>query len=246
MIKPLAKSVLQAVGGYQRASRVWMWTEPRLTRSVRFVSRRDGRLVRRYLARPGVHGLHIGAGDNHLDGWLNTELCPRADQIFLDATRPFPLPAAAFDYVYSEHMIEHIPYAAAVGMVRECHRILKPGGVIRIVTPDLRFLTRLLEAETPEVRAYLAYAHAAHRIDGPPGSAVHAVNHFVRAWGHQFIYDAASLMALLAAAGFMEVATRELDASAHAPLRGLAKTDRMPAGFLAMESLTVEAQRAAR
>jgi predicted SAM-dependent methyltransferase len=245
MLKRAARSLAVSLGAYERASRAWMWTEPRLTSAVRAVTGKNGRLIRRYLdTAAGVRGLHIGCGANHLPGWLNTELSPRRDEIYLDATRPFPFPAGAFEFVYSEHMIEHVPYAGALHMMRECRRVLRPGGVVRIVTPNLAFLTTLLAAPLPpELDAYVEYSRVQYRIGGTEVNGVHVFNHFMRAWGHQFIYDAASLRALFERAGLASVVETPLDESAHAPLRGLAKADRMPAGFLEMESLTMEGQK---
>jgi predicted SAM-dependent methyltransferase len=245
MLKLAAKSLMRYFGWYERASRAWMWAEPRLTNSVRAVTRKNARLIDQYLAAHQLRGLHVGCGGNHLDRWLNTELCPRGDEIFLDATRGFPLPSQSFDYVYSEHMIEHIPYTAAVQMLRECHRVLRAGGVVRLVTPDLAFLRTLLEPPySPQVTEYIAYSREAHRIEGPAGSGVHVFNHFMRAWGHQFIYDQAALFDLLRDTGFHNVVARTLNDSPHDALRGLAMTSRMPPGFLAMESLVVEAEKA--
>src|SRR5688500_20185435 len=69
----------------------------------------DGVVLQEYLAKHRVHKLHIGAGDGALAGWLNTDIDPGADDIFfLDVTKPFPFAGNMFDYVYSEHMIEHI------------------------------------------------------------------------------------------------------------------------------------------
>lgn len=244
MLKPAAKTLVQSLGWYEAASRAWMWTEPRLTNSVRAITRKDRRLVRQYLAANDTRRLHIGCGANRLEGWLNTELCPRDTEIFLDATRPFPLPAGSFDYVYSEHMIEHVPYAGGAAMLRECYRVLRTGGVIRIVTPDLAFLRTLLDPPySGQVTKYIAYSRQEHKIEGPPDSGVHVFNHFMRAWGHQFIYDKTSLTMLMRDAGFHNIVERTLEQSPHDALRGLAKTSRMPPGFLAMESLVVEAQK---
>jgi hypothetical protein len=69
------------------------------------------------------------------------------------------------------------------------------------------------------------------------------VNNFMRAWGHQHVYDEASLREQLITAGFADVVATSLDDSAHPPLRGIAKHDRMPAGLLALESLVLEATR---
>lgn len=244
MLKLLAKSVVRSLGWYEGASRAWMWAEPRLIRAARLLTGQNERLVRRYLATALVPGLHIGAGANHLVGWLNTELTPRSDEIYLDATQPFPLPTAAFDYVYSEHMIEHIPYGGAMQMVGECFRVLRPGGTIRIVTPNLAFLQTLAgEPLAPGLQAYVEYSRREHRIGGAEVGGVHVFNHFMRAWGHQFIYDTVTLRQLLHNAGFTSVVERSLIDSPHPHLRGLAKLDRMPAGFLEMESITLEGKK---
>lgn len=246
MSKRLLKSALERAGLYEQASAAWIRIEPRLIRATRAITGKNERLVAAYLKSEREPKLHIGAGDNDLSGWLNTELCPRGSEVFLDATKPFPFAANTFAFIYSEHMIEHIPYAGAVSMMRECHRVLRPGGVIRIVTPNMAFLKSLLASPpTPEQHAYIRYSYEAHRISGPPGSAVHVVNHFVRAWGHQFIYDLETLSALVAAAGFADVLPSPLLDSKHPSLRTLAKTERMPDGFLEMESIVVEARKPA-
>lgn len=237
---------LQAAGLYETASRAWMWLEPRSTSAIRTISGKNERLTRAYLASARQPGLHIGCGANHLAGWLNTELCPRRDEIFLDATRPFPFADDTFAVVYSEHMIEHVSYADGAAMLRECFRVLRPGGTIRIVTPDLAFLRALLDdAPHPQRDAYMTFYQRHHRL-ADPFTVTHLVNHFVRAWGHQFIYDRDTLTGLLRSAGFAAVEPRGLLDSRVAELRGLAKVDRMPEGFLEMESLTVEGRKPPR
>jgi predicted SAM-dependent methyltransferase len=49
-----------------------------------------------------------------------------------------------FDYIFSEHMIEHVDHDGAVAMLRECYRVLKPGGTICMATPDLAVIVGLL------------------------------------------------------------------------------------------------------
>ena len=243
-MKSALKSMLKSAGWYQPASNAWMRLEPRLIAVTRSLLRTNQRLTDAYLAGTTEPKLHIGCGANHLEGWLNTELCPHGREIFLDATRPFPLPSGAFAFVYSEHMIEHIPHVHARVMVQECFRILRPGGVIRLVTPNLAFLATLLERDlTPFQNAYIDYSVQQYAIEGGAGSGVHVFNHFMRAWGHQFIYDQASLNRLVAEAGFVDISPAGLSESRHAGLQGIAKVDRMPAGFLAAESIVVEARK---
>lgn len=54
-----------------------------------------------------------------------------------DATVHFPLADASFDWIFCEHLIEHLQPTGALSMLREFQRLLRPGGVIRISTPDL-------------------------------------------------------------------------------------------------------------
>ena len=243
-VKAQLKAALKALNVYEPASRAWIATEPRLIRAARRVTGRNQKLIERYFATHSTRKLHIGCGDNELGGWLNTELCPRGEQIFLDATKAFPFADNVFALIYSEHMIEHIALPDAARMLSECCRVMKPGGIIRIVTPNLEFLTTLLESPaSPQLRNYIAYSMDVYRIQatGPEGTAV--FNNFMRAWGHQYIHNAASLGALMSGAGFEQVERLPLNDSSHAGLSGLAKATRMPAGFLEMESFVLEGRK---
>ena len=59
-------------------------------------------------------------------------------------TKRFPFPEQSVDYFHTEHMIEHVPLSSAQFVMNECYRTLKPGGKIRIATPDIMKLARLL------------------------------------------------------------------------------------------------------
>ena len=94
--------------------------------------------VRAHFARTTRPKLQIGTGPNPLPGWLNTTLYPfTPGTVFLDATKPFPMPDSSQDYIFSEHVIEHLEFDDAAFMLRECQRVLKPKGRIRLATPDL-------------------------------------------------------------------------------------------------------------
>jgi SAM-dependent methyltransferase len=56
--------------------------------------------------------------------------------------RGIPYPDRTFDVVYHSHLLEHIDREQAPAFVAECFRVLKPGGAIRIVVPDLELLGR--------------------------------------------------------------------------------------------------------
>ena len=82
--------------------------------------------------------LHIGAGQNSLSDWLNTDIYPSKAYIYyLDAQHTFPIVDKRVQYIFCEHTIEHIPLNSGDAMLRECYRVLADGGKIRLATPDL-------------------------------------------------------------------------------------------------------------
>lgn len=202
----------------------------------------NARLLEDHLAQEGTKRLQLGTGFHFLPGWLNSDLRHNNERFFaLDVLKPFPLPEASFDYVFCEHMIEHITLPEARAMLGECHRVLKPGGVARIVTPALGFLVRLMGTDRSDTEeAYLQWAWE-HNFggEGPPNVAV-VVNGFMRTWGHQFIYDHRTLKSLFIDAGFSDIVECELQKSLHEDLRNIEFEARMPAGFLALESMIYE------
>jgi predicted SAM-dependent methyltransferase len=165
----------------------------------------SGAQWRAYCAAHKKRMLHIGCGDLFLPGWLNTDAYPRRWGVaFCDATRRFPFPEGSFDYVFSEHMIEHVPFRKAVIMLRECRRVLKPGGRLRISTPDLDKILAIRQPQSDIERDYLSYelAQIPEAINGNP---CFFINAFVRNWGHTFIYDRGTFSDLLLHCGFSDV-----------------------------------------
>jgi predicted SAM-dependent methyltransferase len=198
-----------------------------------------------YLAAHAVAKLHLGCGTRVLDGWLNVDIEPCSPQVLrLDATQPFPFADASFDYLFSEHMIEHLSYPQGLQMLTECRRVLKPGGVLRIATPDLAFLVALYGTGKSALQnAYLEWARARFIAWAPEASDTFVINNFVRDWGHQFVYDAKTLHRALHDAGFTAPVACEINTSSHDALCGLEHLERMPEGFLRLETMIFEAAR---
>ena len=214
------------------------------SRVKRAISRYDQRLLRDYMMQAGPRKLHVGGGWYTLPGWLNTDIDTVPGVMYMDATRPFPLPDASFDAVYSEHMIEHVPYSSGLAMLSESYRVLRSGGTIRIVTPDIRSVLSLADAEGDELRSrYLAWFCDTFCPPGTPASWEQAVNTFFYSWGHQFIYTEKTLCASLVESGFVNIRRTLLNESKVESLRGLANEARHPEGFLEFESLTLEADK---
>jgi predicted SAM-dependent methyltransferase len=160
-----------------------------------------------YLRSHTPKSLHIGASNNILPGWLNTEIfLTHTPLVYLDATKRFPFADNALDYIMSEHMIEHIDYEAGLSMLRECFRVLRPNGRVRISTPDLQVLLALYCAEkTLAQKHYIDWAVARFLPGVLTCKDVFVINNFFRSWGHQFLYDAPTLQHALTIAGFKDI-----------------------------------------
>jgi len=166
--------------------------------------------IEEYLRTHGERKLQLGAGEHPRDNWLNTDLhgYRRGDElVYLDVRKPFPLPDASFDFVYSEHMLEHLTYAEGQRCLRECFRVLRPGGRVRIATPSLERLVRLYDGDA-SARRYVRWAVETHEpeMNAPLPGVV--LNNFFRSWGHRFIYDPETLRHALTEAGFADIEER--------------------------------------
>jgi len=214
------------------------------------------KIISEYFNNHAIKKLHIGCGQQPLTGWLNSDYYPtNPDILHLDATVRFPFDDNSFDYVFSEHMIEHITYLDGLKMLKESRRILKPNGKIRISTPNLQFLIDLYSnSKTETQKNYIQWVSDNIIKNGELGApefmnelkkgAINEsiiINRYVRKWGHQFIYDEQTLCHCLELSGFVNVTSHKINISDDPSFRDLESEGRMPAGFLQLETLTLEA-----
>lgn len=166
--------------------------------------------------------VHIGCGGHELPGWINIDNHPAPLAINLDWG--LPLPSGSARYVFLAHLLEHLFHPAQSGrLLAEIRRVLSPGGVVRIVVPDIekylrayasgddaffaeRRRQRGLPAELTNLETFLPYAGA--------GATPDAL--FEQ---HKFGYDFATLRRALERAGFLDVRRCGYQQSPHAELR---------------------------
>ena len=218
----------------------------RLFRAAILCTRRVARPWRlaQYLRETVEPKLHLGCGPNVLPGWLNTDVDWRSPcAVYLDASRRLPLPDRVFDLVFAEHLVEHLSRDAGARMLSECHRVLKPGGMLRLSTPDLRFVLRVYSEPSPLTQEYLAWWFERYEPARPVCAAAF-LNLFMRRWGHQYLYDIDTLTDALAMAsvGFGEIRVCRPGQSTVPELRGVEQHGKViPERFNEQESICVEA-----
>jgi predicted SAM-dependent methyltransferase len=74
-----------------------------------------------------------------------------------------PFADCAFDVLYHSHFLEHLDKRAAVGFLQECFRVLKLGGVLRVVVPDLELLASTYLESLKQLDRGDAAAEKAHQ-----------------------------------------------------------------------------------
>jgi SAM-dependent methyltransferase len=127
-----------------------------------------------------------------------------------DARRRLPFADGTVEAIYSSHFLEHVRREDALAFLRECHRVLRPGGVVRLVVPDLRRLARLyLEGQggvrlTADQFLETTLLSSASR----PGFLQRCLMALLDRADHLWLYDADSLTAALRKAGFSRPAER--------------------------------------
>jgi SAM-dependent methyltransferase len=207
----------------------------------------DRELIARHLADEPDPRLQLGCGTRPIPGWLNSDFSPRTlEAIRIDATKPLPFADDTFAHVYSEHMIEHLGHQDGERLLSEIRRVLRPGGRLRVSTPDLGRLLALFrppEEWSDDERRYVELIIGRHveGVDPAEVNPVYVLNNNVRDWGHRFLYDVPTFRSCLRRAGFEQLEQFELQASDDPVLRGLANESRMPPGLVAFETMTFEA-----
>ena len=107
--------------------------------------------------------LNVGCGGSFHPDWINLDSTPASPQVRAhDIATGLPFPDGHFDAVYASHVLEHFEPEGGMRLLRECRRVLRTEGVVRIVVPDLEaiakaYLESLEAAARGERRAAARY-----------------------------------------------------------------------------------------
>jgi len=190
--------------------------------------------------------INIGSGLSGIAGWhnldnsptitlsripvlnrlLKTPAWPRDVQRY-DVRKGLRFADGSVRYIYSSHTFEHFTQAEALAVAKECFRVLAPGGILRIVVPDLELIAREYLADPGPLAAQnflsrLSLNHSFHDVIHPGSN-------------HSQMFDGNSLVHLFREAGFERPAVSSFGKSA------IPEVDQIELEVRRGESLYVEA-----
>lgn len=211
-------------------------------------------MVTSYFERKSPHKLHLGCGDNILEGWLNTDIEPTYGAMFMDALQKFCLPDESMDYVFAEHLIEPFSFSQIVNILMEAHRVMKPNGIIRLTFFSPERILSMMKAEVIDMQAsaYIKWAlkkfTKANSIQmlTPSVDVFRSVAYgiFARKMANFQSYDYALISELLNRCGFGNIRMCNVNESSHESLRNIEHYKYyIPQTCYQFEILTVEAEK---
>lgn len=175
--------------------------------------------------------INLGCGTNRLVGWKNHD----ED---VDITKALPWDDGAADFVFAEHVVEHISYFSAIAFFKECHRILHMDGVCRIAVPSVEQIWRYASPE---------YMKFTQKWVEPTGTSENsrrrdAMTNILFKHGHRAPWTRDLLLASLFYAGFDRVVALPPGQSSHADLQDIEGHGRVIGEYFNwIETVAVEA-----
>lgn len=165
--------------------------------------------VNRLIAAHPELKIELGGGRIRKPGFINVDAFSPVADLKIDLRRDLPFPTNSVAQIHSEHVFEHFSYPAPLAkLLKECHRVLKPGAKMILSVPDAGKALRLYNATSGEFEESLK--------SGPGGSfwttpkpnwcksPIDYVNWLIYMGGqHRFMFDEKNLIRVLEDAGFM-------------------------------------------
>jgi predicted SAM-dependent methyltransferase len=143
--------------------------------------------------------LNLGSGPHPLRGWVNLDVHPWPGVDVVTEVPPLAYADNSVEEIYAGHFLEHLHREDGMVLLRECHRVLVPGGRLGVVVPDMRaVLTEYVSMGERELRwpeRVYQFADLDHLCEvfiyGAKGP-----------YGHQWCWEEATLERALGEAGF--------------------------------------------
>lgn len=98
--------------------------------------------------------LHLGCGPNIKDGYINVDAFVDAPGVKKYDIFDLPLEDNSVDEILAEHLIEHIKFKDEEKFWKECFRVLKKGGKLRVETPDMEWLCKVFVENVDDFKSF--------------------------------------------------------------------------------------------
>ncbi len=99
--------------------------------------------LKKISARINTVYVNLGCGDCCHPDWINIDFRKKPPYVKqADLKKGIPLESETADVVYHSHLLEHFTRSKAEFFIRECYRVLKPNGILRVVVPDLEQIAK--------------------------------------------------------------------------------------------------------
>jgi SAM-dependent methyltransferase len=187
--------------------------------------RRTQRVVRRLLAQGDKLCIELaGGGRKGSNGWLIMDMVPGAD-LYWDLRRRLPFPDDSVERIYSSHFLEHLTFTQGQNLLKECLRVLAPGGTISTCVPSAKpYLEAYCLGRPLDHDTWIMHEPAWNKT-----TAIDYVNYIaymdevnfivLKHAAHQYMFDEDNLVKVLEVAGFKNARLREFDATLDLELR---------------------------
>lgn len=167
----------------------------------------------------GFRKYHLGCGDILIRDYLNIGYWEHLGESVLyenhagitgafmlnhNLVKGIPAPDESLEVVYHSHLIEHFSFQEGIAFIKDCFRVLKPGGFMRVLTPDLELWSRnYVHGNRFFFEEYRRrYLHDDKDLYPTSGSVFMGMLH---GHGHKMGYDRNTLVNLLARSGFRKI-----------------------------------------
>ena len=144
--------------------------------------------------------INLGSGHWKLEGWVNVDIDLESQpDVCSNLSGGLPFTDGVAALMHCEDFIDQLTLEHAAEFLRECHRILVPGGVLRVLTPDMRKLAHMYLNDPQRLKTMW------NDFVGVPlalETAGEIFNTGMRFAGHTFLYDAETFTALCSQCGF--------------------------------------------
>lgn len=168
------------------------------------------RYISRLLKENNPIFLEVGAGNKReKNEWITLDMTENCD-IYWDLRKGIPFPGESISKMYSSHFLEHLSFREGQVFLKECLRVLVPGGSFSICVPNSRiYIEAYYLNKTLDPHQFFAYKPAFNNT-----TKIDYINHIAYMDGeHKYMFDEDNLACILMQSGFRNVRLRKFDSN---------------------------------